>query len=73
MDEYPIEVAGLPARANINGDGYFVNVAFQNVFIAGSPLVVHLNPPVATIEEVGGAALLGLVAAIASGAVIRPF
>jgi len=66
-----ISVAGLPAKLKVNGYGYYATVAFQNVYIADSPLVVHLDPPVATIEEAGTPALLGLIAAIAGGAVIR--
>lgn len=68
-----ISVAGLPATVGINGNGFYATVAFQNVFIHDSPLVVNLNPPVATIEEVGTPALLALIAALASGAVIMPF
>ena len=72
MDEYAIQVAGLPARAGLNVNGLFATVAFQNVVIDGSPLVVHLDPPVASITQVGAPALLGLISALAAGAIINP-
>lgn len=72
MDEYAIQIAGLPARAGVNTEGYFATVVFESVFINGSPLVVTLNPPVATLDEVSLPATVGLANAILQGAVIQP-
>lgn len=66
-----IQIAGIPASLQIRGDGFYVSATFQNVRINGSPVIVYLDPPVATVEEVNAPALLlGLVAAIANGAII---
>lgn len=73
MDEYAIEIAGLPARAGLNTNGLFATVTFQNVVVDGSPFVIHLDPPVASISQVGAPALLALIAALANGAIILPF
>lgn len=73
MDEYAIQIAGLPARAGVNSNDFFVTVTFQNVVIDGSPLIVHLDPPVATIAQVSAPTLLALIVALGNGAVVLPF
>jgi hypothetical protein len=69
-DRTTISVAGVPAEVAVDGNGFYVDVLFQNVTIDGSPLIVHLNPPVATIEQVSAPALLGLVTGLLNGAII---
>lgn len=67
------QVAGLPVFFGADSNGFYTTATFQNVYIYGSPLVVTLDPPVATIEEAGIPALLGLIGALTNGAVINPF
>jgi hypothetical protein len=65
------QVAGLPVFFGADADGFYTTAEFQNVSIYGSPLIVQLNPPVADVHEAGTPALLGLIAALANGAVIQ--
>jgi len=74
-DGYFFSVAGLPVLAGVDGNGYYVTVAFQNVTVEGSPLVVVLDPPIpgTEIDRLSAASLLALVSALAQGAVVQPF
>lgn len=66
-----MNIAGLPVEFTNDGSGFIVQAVFQNVYINGSPLVVYLDPPVASESEVNAPALLlALLAALANGAVI---
>lgn len=53
-----VRVAGLPVVLGFNAVGFYATATFQNVFIDGSPVVFHFDPPVATIEEVSLPGLL---------------
>lgn len=69
-----MNIAGLPVSFSFDSSGFYASALFENVYINGSPLVIYLDPPVATIDEVNAPALLlGLLAALANGATIRPF
>lgn len=67
-----INIAGLPVTLRAEGEGFYTTALFENVIIYGSPLVVTLDPPVATVAEVNAPALLlALLGALASGAIIQ--
>jgi hypothetical protein len=71
MQDQIINIAGLPVTLSADASGFYATATFQNVTIDASPLVIHLDPPVATVTEVNAPALLlGLLAALANGAVI---
>lgn len=66
-----INIAGLPVTLSTDADGFYSTATFENVTIDASPVVIHLDPPVATVSEVNAPALLlGLLAALANGAII---
>jgi hypothetical protein len=67
-----VRVAGLPVLLGVDGGGYYATATFQSVYVNSSPLIVYLDPPVATVAEVSLPGLLvALLGALANGAIIQ--